>query len=114
MRELRTLFLNGSLKCERTDNPQEDDFFHRLAAEVVCGAIHDWRLLINRKAWLDYDTCKVNFNALRLFFKSDWCSFLMQDFDIEPAAILDLLEKELQDAMSDPKSKSKKNKRNNR
>lgn len=81
-----------------------------LCAEIVIHAIADWRELCKRRAWLDEaPNARCNFAELRIFFKSDWCAFIMQSFDVEPAVILEVLEKELQEAMqSNRKKKGKK------
>ena len=71
-----------------------------LAAEIVAGAVADWRELIKRKAWKwEYQQRWCNFVELQLFFKSEWCAFLLQHFSIEPESILEKLEAELAEAM---------------
>lgn len=75
------------------------DPYGLMAAEIVAGAIDDWRGLIKRKAWLDYEVeHNRNFDELRRFFNSDWCEYLMQNFAMKPTELLQLLEKELQEA----------------
>ena len=70
-----------------------------MAAEIVAGAIDDWRGLIKRKAWLDAEVeHNRNFAELRSFFNSEWCVFLMQNFSMQPHELLQLLEKELLEA----------------
>lgn len=70
-----------------------------LAAEIVAGAVEDWRGLVKQKAWLNaYPSRVCNFNELRIFFKSEWCEFLMQNFSMQPTELLQLLEKELEEA----------------
>lgn len=70
-----------------------------MAAEIVAGAIDDWRRLVKEKAWLDEIPSRYcNFDELRSFFKSEWCEFLMQNFSMQPHELLQLLEKELQEA----------------
>lgn len=80
----------------------------RLAAEIVIGAVSDWRKLIKKKAWLDKEPDKFcNFDELRNFFKGEWCAFLLQNFRIEPACILEMLEEELRQAKLQPVGKRK-------
>ena len=70
-----------------------------LAAYIVIHAVGDWREMVNGKAWLDKTPNRYcNFNELRVFFKSEWCAFVMQSFEIEPARILEMLEAELKAA----------------
>jgi hypothetical protein len=70
-----------------------------MAAEIVAGAIDDWRSLIKQKAWLDANPSRFcNFDELRIFFNSEWCEFLMQNFSMQPHELLKLLEKELKEA----------------
>lgn len=81
-----------------------DDPSHRLAAEIIIGAISDWRLLIERRAWEKggislHGAGYTTFAELRSFFRSEWCDFLMQFFNIDPARILEQLEKDLQQAI---------------
>ena len=78
----------------------ENDPVSLTAAQIVIHAIADWRELVMGKAWLDKFPCRSrNFNELRLFFKGEWCAFLMSGFGVEPARILEILEKELAEAM---------------
>jgi hypothetical protein len=80
-------------------NQSVSDPIGLMAAEVVVSAITDWRGLIKRKAWLDgYVKHNCNFDELRSFFNGEWCEFLMQDFSMKPKELLQLLEKELQEA----------------
>lgn len=75
------------------------DPYGLMAAEIVAGAIDDWRGLIRRKAWLDYNVKhNCNFDELRSFFNGEWCEYLMQNFAMKPTELLQLLEKELQEA----------------
>lgn len=70
-----------------------------MAAEIVASAIDDWRGLIKQKAWLNGKVeHNRNFDELRIFFNSEWCEFLMQNFSMHPHELLQLLEKELQEA----------------
>lgn len=70
-----------------------------LAAGIVAAAVTDWRELVKRKAWDKKPQRYCNFTELRLFFKSEWCAFLLQHFSIEPESILERLEAELAEAM---------------
>ena len=99
--------LAGYDKQSSADEPVE-----RLAAEIVAAAVHDWRSLVRKKAWKDEPKPNCNFTELRNFFKSDWCEFIMQNFEISPARILALLEKELQEAkQQDAETNKRKRKR---
>lgn len=96
-----------------------EDPYHRLAAEIIIAAIEDWRQLIDNRAWETDKYCNtrayMTFEALRRFFKSDWCDFLAQFFNIEPARIMEQLEKELQEAKAKEQTgKKKKRKRFNK
>lgn len=73
----------------------------QLAVEIVLFAIKDWRELIRQKAWKFRYVQKSdrNFNELRKFFKSEWCAFLMQDYELTPETTLATLENELREAM---------------
>lgn len=71
----------------------------RLAAEIVMAAIRDWRTLVKRKAWRSKHVGKCNFDEIRIFFRSSYCEFIMQNFSMPPEAILSLLESELREAM---------------
>ena len=78
--------------------------YDRLAAEIVIAAIQDWRDLVKNKAWLDRNVVKkehtvVSFGEIRAFFRSEYCEFIMMNFPIAPEGILELLERELQEAM---------------
>lgn len=78
----------------------ENDPVGLLAAEIVIFAIKDWRELVNKKAWLKrYDSPQCNFEELRAFFKGEWCAFLVQKWNIDPAFMLEMLESELEQAM---------------
>lgn len=82
-----------------------------IAAEIVIAAVNDWRQLIKSKVWLDDEIRNkfCNFYELRQFFRSDWCAFLMQNFDnIEPTKLLQLLEEELQEAKEKHERERKK------
>lgn len=93
----------------RLDSEVVSDPNKRLAVEIVIGAANDWRRLIKSRAWLDENPDKwCNFDELRKFFKGDWCAFLLQDFRIEPARILEILEEELQQAMQQPVKEKRK------
>ena len=96
-----------------------DDPYRRIAAEIIIAAIEDWRKLIDRHAWVNDKYCNtsayMSFAAIRRFFNSDWCAFLMMYFNIEPERILEQLEKELHEAMAnDQTAKRKKRKRYNK
>ncbi len=81
----------------------ENDPVGLLAAEIVIHAIADWRELVKARKWENINPqAHCNFNELRLFFKSDWCEFILHKFDMSPAAVLALLEAELADAMQQP------------
>lgn len=82
----------------RREAMKTDDGYSLLAAEIVIHAIDDWRNLIARRAWNGRMIYKNNFDELRIFFASEWCEFLMMNFDFEPAALLQMLEKELEEA----------------
>lgn len=102
-------WLGKPLNCGYHDDTAVNDPWIRFAAEIVIHAVDDWRLLVKNEAWLDSKPQKnFNFDELRVFFKSEWCAFLMQEFDIEPACILELLEKELREAMQQPARKKKR------
>ena len=99
----------GTLHYFHAGGEYENDPYKLLAATIVIQAIEDWRALVRARAWEDSTPNKhKNFNALRLFFNGEWCAFLLHDFDIEPAAILETLEKELQQAMQNSKKKPRK------
>lgn len=88
-----------------------------MAAEIVIGAVNDWRRMIKNKAWLDKTPNKFcNFEEIRIFFRSDWCALLLNGFNIQPARILEVLEEELRIAKLQPvnngKRKARKNGRN--
>ena len=81
-----------------------------MAAEIIVGAINDWRLLIKSKAWRDTTRNDkwCNFDELREFFRSDWCGFLMQKWEsIDQTRLLQLLEDELQEAIKQHNAKRK-------
>ena len=91
---------------ERIPQPLKND---RIAYEIVLFAIHDWRSLVQRKAWkFATQASDCNFRELRAFFKSEWCVFLMQDMDVTPEAVLAVLEKELSEAKEKDKKKEGK------
>lgn len=73
----------------------ENDPISLFAAQIVIHAIQDWRELVKAKAWLDKPNARCNFNELRLFFKGEWCDFLLQNFAVDPKRILEMLEAEL-------------------
>ena len=84
----------------------ENDPVGLLAAEIIIHAITDWRDLVRTRAWENkYQSKSKNFDELRAFFKGEWCEFLMQNFDIESEAVLDLLESELAEAKLRPRRK---------
>lgn len=85
-----------------------DDPNALLAAEIVIAAIEDWRYLTKKKQWDEIPSCYCNFEELRIFFKSDWCGFLMQNFDIAPERILEILERELREAKAQDEQKKKR------
>lgn len=90
-----------------------DDPYRRIAAEIIIGAISDWRLLIEKRAWDKsylrlHDGNLLTFEAIRRFFNGEWCEFLMQFFSVEPARVLEQLEKELQEAMADEEAGRRK------
>lgn len=96
----RTKLRHGeSWNMQGINSDYENNPVSRTAAEIVIHAITDWRELVKQKAWRDYPSRNCNFEELRKFFKSDWCAFLMQGFDVEPARLLEVLEAELQEAM---------------
>lgn len=86
-----------------------------LASEIVQCAVSDWRMLIKAKAWKDErrrrakleTTQKVNFDEIRIFLKSDWCTLLMNNFTMRPEHVLHILEKELSDAIEADKLRKK-------
>jgi hypothetical protein len=91
--------VNATTAAEgRREANKTDDGYSLLAAEIVIHAIDDWRTLISRRAWAGHMVYFNNFEELRRFFQSEWCDFLMQNFDVEPDALLQLLEKELEEA----------------
>ena len=75
------------------------NFWTRLSAEIVIAAVKDWRQLVKQKAWRKKPQANCNFTELRRFFKSEWCAFLMQDFELVPERMLKILEQELADAI---------------
>lgn len=92
--------IKGKLNATSEGGLFESDPHMHLAAEIVAGAVTDWRELVKRKAWEDERPNRFcNFTELRLFFKSEWCEFLLQHFSIEPEGILEMLEAELAEAM---------------
>lgn len=107
-------WLGKPLNCGCYDDTVINDPWARFAAEIVIHAVDDWRALIKSSAWLEagerrsYGYGNISFDELRGFFNSQWCEFLMQDMDIEPTAILKILEAELQEAMQKPVQKKKK------
>lgn len=107
-------WLGQSLNCGGFDDRAANDPWARFAAEIVIHAVDDWRTLIKCGAWLEDGTRRsygygtISFDELRGFFNSPWCEFLMQDFGISPAAVLKVLEAELQEAMQKPVQKRRK------
>lgn len=82
----------------RHEANKKDDGYALLAAEIVVHAIADWRQLVAMREWNGHRVYGKNFDELRRFFQSEWCDFLMMNFDFEPDALLQLLEKELEEA----------------
>ena len=77
----------------------ENDPVGLLAAEIVIHAISDWRELVKARKWDDpAPQVRCNFDELRLFFNGEWCDFIMQKFEMSPAALLSILEAELAEA----------------
>ena len=94
----------------RREATQRDDFWTCLAAEIVIRAVEDWRDLVKQKKWNVSDRERYcNFEELRKFFKSEWCEFLMQDFEIEPERLIELLEAELKKAQLQAEKEATKN-----
>lgn len=86
--------LKSATEAENFSSP-----YDRIAAEIVIGAIRDWRVLVNRKAWIDRTPSpQCNFDEIRRFFRSQYCDFIMQNFSMTPEDVLMLLEGELQQA----------------
>lgn len=110
-KNLHKKFAVNTMAAEMNRRTKCDDFYSRLAAEIVIHAIEDWRNLVRARAWLDeFQKANCNFDELRAFFTGEWCEFLMQNFDITPAAVLDLLEAELAEAKRQP-PKAKKHRK---
>lgn len=86
------------LKFKEKESRIVSDPTQRLAAEIVIHAIMDWREMVRRKVWNPVERY-CNYDEIRVFFKSEWCAYIMQNFDIAPEYILAMLEKELQEAM---------------
>lgn len=81
-----------------------------LATMIVVQAINDWRDIIKNRDYLNKSQSpNKNLSELRLFFKSDWCKFLMMFMEITPQQILNKLEIELKEAMK--MEKERKNER---
>ena len=100
-----------TLNCGFFDKTAPDEPSQLLAAEIVIHAVEDWRWLIKQEAWKHTRQDKYcNFDELRLFFNGEWCAFLLQDFDVQPSEILDMLEAELAAAMLQPPKQKKKRK----
>lgn len=77
----------------------ENDPVALLCSEIVIHAIVDWRMLIKSRAYLEpLPNANCNFDELRAFFKSSWCEFIMQKFEISTLRILEILEEELEEA----------------
>lgn len=93
----RTSVNSESVEAARSES-KGDNFYSRLAAEIVIHAVSDWRELVKKQAWLGYQRHNCNFDELRVFFKSEWCAFLMKDFAVEPERLLEVLEAELKEA----------------
>ena len=96
-----------------TDGEEFSSPWDRLAAEIVMGAIRDWRELVKSKAWLNKGASArqhiiVSFDEIRSFFRSQYCAFIMQNFSMSPENILTLLEHELQQAMEKDNWKEEK------
>lgn len=101
---VRNMYERIALNCDnaemaRSEANKAEDFYSRLAAEIIMHAIADWRELIKKGAWDRAQHPRCNFAELRNFFQSEYCALLMQNFDIEPERLLEVLEKELQEAM---------------
>ena len=88
----------STAKDTRSETASADSFYERLAAEIVICALADWRDLVKKRAWEGEQHPQCNFAELRIFFQSQWCEQLTQNFEIEPARMLELLEKELEEA----------------
>lgn len=84
---------------------------HDIALKVVERAVLDWRLLISAKAWEAQEyiqqrntsaipSADCNFNELRAFFKGGTCDEYLHlaKSDLTGQAILEQLEKELEEA----------------
>lgn len=91
-------------EINRQEAKSRDDFYARLAAEIIIHAVTDWRELCKGKR----GTYGNNFTELRLFFNSAWCETLMTNFDIEPAQLLEALEKEYEEAIRKEQEKASK------
>ncbi len=72
----------------------------RLCVAVLNRAALDWRMLIRKKAWKREAEAKTNFAELRQFFNSAHCARLCSCCeDLTPERMLQLLERELREAM---------------
>lgn len=81
----------------------ENDPIGLLAAEIVIHAVADWRELVKAGKWDDpAPQVRCNFDELRVFFKSEWCDFIMHKFDMSPETLLAMLEEELAEAQRLP------------
>lgn len=101
---------NGERFYAHNNEECRDDPLDVLCAQIIMRAIDDWRLLVKNEAWEKPVQGFVNFAEIRYFFKSDWCDFIMQRFEIEPAFILEMLEAELAEAMKKARTKRKERK----
>lgn len=68
---------------------------------IIGQAIDDWRMLIDKgitgkNGGLGRD---INYIEIRRFFKSAWCDMLLDPTGIEGKEILEMLERELQEAI---------------
>lgn len=103
----KPIFQHVCKKLEYATGTKQEEFdspWDRLAAEIVIGAIHDWKHLIKSKAWLDnaphlHHHVIISFDEIRSFFRSSYCDFLMQNFSMTPEGVLMMLEEELREAM---------------
>lgn len=99
MKLLEAMRHGQSVNSENVRDPNEYDCWRLLAAEIVMSAIEDWRLLIYEREWENPSMKRgYGFDSIRYFFRSGWCGLLMQNFTTTPETILQLLEKELEDA----------------
>ena len=111
---VRNMFNRVSLNCDNAEHARReacnvDEFYRRVAAEIIIQSVEDWRWLVKHKKW-DVATMTPcgSFDEIRQFFKGEWCAFIMQFFPVDPERILEMLEDELQEARAKEEERLRK------